>query len=307
MVAASLAEAYAAGAASNAADLHPINPAHLIYASYDPATGTTSPAMSKEVKDAVANEIKLELAAGQKTTDPSASNSGTLDSLLADGQPHVFVASTGLTVTSSGTDCGLTEGDVLALNSPPAAESTAADLRVLASKQSDCPKGGVVSVELTDLQEMHNHLLSNIDKGMSEMKDHPGQGGLPAPPAEAISGTSQAPYAAAAPPADPNGAAELDQTAQQGAQAEQQVVAEATGSDAAETAASSSPIGGTAPPVQPAPATRGPQVIALGQTPEQVIAMKGQPINKVAYPTKTVYVYPDMKITFQHGKLTDVQ
>jgi hypothetical protein len=309
MVAASLAEAYAAGAASNAADLHPINPAHLIYASYDPATGTTSPAMSKEVKDAVANEIKLELAAGQKTTDPSASNSGTLDSLLADGQPHVFVASTGLTVTSSGTDCGLTEGDVLALNSPPAAESTAADLRVLASKQSDCPKGGVVSVELTDLQEMHNHLLSNIDKGMSEMKDHPGQGGLPAPPAEAISGTTQAPYAAAAPPADPNGAAELDQTAQQGAQAEQQVVAEATGSDAAETAASSSPIGGTAPPVQPAPApaTRGPQVIALGQTPEQVIAMKGQPINKVAYPTKTVYVYPDMKITFQHGKLTDVQ
>jgi hypothetical protein len=312
-VAASLAEAYAAGAASNAADLHPINPAHLIYASYDPDTGTTSPTMTKEVKDAVADEIKLELAAGQKTTDPAASNSGSLESLLADGKPHVFVASAGLTVTSSGTDCGLTEGDVLGLNSPPPADATTADLRVLASKQSDCKKGDVVTVELTDLQEMHNHLLSNIDKGMAEMKDHPGQGGLPAPPAEAISGTKEAPYAAAAPAADPNGAAELDQTAQEGAQTEQQVAAEATAPDGTETttrAASSSPIGGVAPTAQTAttpPATSGPAVIALGQTPEQVIAMKGKPTNKVAFPTKTVFIYPDMKITFKNGKLTDVQ
>jgi hypothetical protein len=248
------------------------------------------------------------LAAGQKTADPSASNSGTLDTLLADGQPHVFIASTALTVTSAGTDCGLTEGDVLALNTPPAADAASADLRVLASKQSDCLKGNVVSVELTDLQEMHNHLLSNIDKGMTEMKDHPGQGGLPAPPAEAISGTKQAPYAAAAPAADPNGAAELDQTAQQGVQAEQQVVAEATGPDAAEPAGAS-PIGATASPVQSAaaPASRGPQVIALGQTPQQVIAIKGQPTSKADMAGKTMYFYPDMKITFKNGKLADVQ
>jgi hypothetical protein len=263
--------------------------------------------MTKQVKDAVADEIKLELAAGQKTTDPAASNSGTLESLLADGKPHVFVASAALTVTSSGTDCGLTEGDVLALNTPPPGDATAADLRVLAGKQSDCTKGDVVTVELTDLQEMHNHLLSNIDKGMAEMKDHPGQGGLPAPPADAISGTKEAPYAAGAPAADPNGAAELDQTAQQGAQTEKQVVAEADAPDGTTAgAASSSPIGGMASPAAP-PATRGPTVIALGQTPEQVVAMKGQPTNKVAFPTKTVFIYPDMKITFKNGKLTDVQ
>jgi hypothetical protein len=307
MVAASLAEAYAAAAANNAADLHQIDPAHLVYASYDPNTGTTSPTMTKEVKDAVADEIKLELAAGQKTTDPAVGNSGTLESLLADGKPHVFVASAGLTVTSSGTDCGLTEGDVLALNSPPPGDATAANLRVLASKQSDCKKGDVVTVELTDLQEMHNHLLSNIDKGMADMKDHPGQGGLPAPPADAISGTKEAPYAAAAPAADPNGAADLDQTAQQGAQTEKQVVAEATAPDDTPAgAASSSPIGGVASPPAP-PATRGPAVIALGQTPEQVIAMKGQPTNKVVFPSKTVFIYPDEKITFKNGKLTDVQ
>ena len=306
MVAASLAEAYAAAAANNAAGLHTINPARLIYASYDPSTGTTSPTMTKEVKDAVADEIKLELAAGQKTPE---GNSGSLEALLADGKPHVFVASAGLTVTSSGQECGITEGDVLALNSPPAASASAADLRVLASKQSDCAKGNVVSVELKDLQEMHNHLLSNIDKGMAEMKDHPGQGGLPAPPAEAISGTKQAPYAAAAPAADPSEASDLDKAAAEGAQTEQQVVAEASAPDGSDASATSqSPIGGLAPSAPAAPpAPKGPVTIALGQTPEEVIAMKGQPTNKVAFPTKTVFIYPDMKITFVKGKLTDVQ
>jgi hypothetical protein len=250
MVAASLAEAYAAAAANAAAGVHLADPPRLIYASYDPATGATSPTMTKEVKDAVADEIKLELAAGQKTADPSAGNSGTIDALFADGKPHVFVASAGLTVTSAGQDCGLTEGDVLALNAKPAADASSADLRVLASKQTDCAKGSVVAVDVKDLQEMHNHLLSNIDKGMAEMKDHPGQGGLPAPPAEAISGTKQAPYAAAAPAADASDAADIDKTAQQGAQTEQQVVAEATAPDGSETTAQagSSPIGGMALP-----------------------------------------------------------
>jgi len=309
MVAASLAEAYAAAAANNAAGLRTNTPPHLIYASYDPATGTTSPTMTKEVKDAVADEIKLELAAAQKTADPNEGNAGSLETLLADGKPHVFVASAGLTVTSSGQDCGLTEGDVLALNTAPGADATTADLRVLASKQNDCAKGNVVSVELTDLQEMHNHLLSNIDKGMAEMKDHPGQGGLPAPPAEAISGTKQAPYAAAAPPADPQDAADVDQAAQQGAQTEQQVVAEATAPDGSEATAQSgqSPIGGMAPS-QPAPrAPSGPVTIALGQTPEQVIAAKGQPVSKVNLAAKTIFNYPDMKIIFVKGKVSDVQ
>ena len=309
MVAASLADAYAASAASgDSAQLRHINPARLVYASYNPDTGTTSPTMTKEVKDAVSDEIKLELALAQKTTDPASGSTSNLETLLSDGKPHVFVASTGLTVTSSGTDCGLTEGDVLALNTPPAKDATTADLRVLASKQSDCAKGAVVTVELADLQEMLNHLLQNIDKGMAEMKDHPGQGGLPAPPAEAISGTKEAPYAAAAPPVDADGAAEVNDSAKEGAQVEQQVVAEATAPDGSDGTAPSSPIGGLQSSTPPPPAApKGPTVIALGQTPEQVIAIKGQPSNKAAFPNKTVFFYPDLKITFVNGKLTDAQ
>ena len=313
---ASLQEAYAAGVAAgqSSAELSDMKP-RLIFTSYDPGTNTTSPVMTKEVKDAVSDEIKRELAESQKATDPSDGSTSNLSTLLADGQPHVFVVSTALTVTSNGQDCGITEGDVLALNAPPAADASAADLRVLASKQADCPKGNVVSAELTDLQEMHNHLLQNIDKGMADMKDHPGQGGLPAPPSDAIQGTKAAPYAEAAPAADPDGASQLDQQAQEGEQTEQQVVAEANAADEGGGAAAS-PVAAVAQsdaapaapaPVAAAPAQSGPVTIALGQTPDQVVAMKGQPLNKVILGAKTIYVYSDMKIIFMRDKVSDVQ
>jgi hypothetical protein len=47
--------------------------------------------------------------------------------------------------------------------------------------------------------------------------------------------------------------------------------------------------------------------IALGQTVDQVVAAMGQPKSVVDLGTKKIYVYPDMKITFKAGKVTDVQ
>ena len=308
LVAASLRNAYAS--LSVTARLNgpngPNGAPHLVYASYDPATGTTSPTMTKEVKDAIAEEIKDELAL-QKTQGTGDSTPASLKTLLDDGKPHVFVASSGLTVTSAGQDCGLTDGDVLSLPSKPAADAANADLNVLASKQADCQKGSTVSVPMTDLQEMQNHLMASIDQGMAQMKDHPGQGGLPAPPADAVAGTKQAPYATAAPAADPNGAAELDQQAKQGAEVEQQVVAEADAADGSSATAETTAPAATGAGTSGAAHHSGPVAIALGQTPAQVIEMKGQPTNKVNFPNKQIYIYPDMKITFVNGKLTDAQ
>ncbi len=308
LVAASLSNAYASLSVS--ARLNgpngPTSAPHLVYASYDPATGTTSPTMTKEVKDAVAEEIKNELAL-QKTQGTGDSTPASLKTLLDDGKPHVFVASSGLTVTSAGQDCGLTDGDVLSLPSKPTADAANADLTVLAGKKTDCQKGSTVSVPMTDLQEMQNHLMASIDQGMAQMKDHPGQGGLPAPPADAVAGTKQAPYAAAAPAADPNGAAELDQQAKQGAEVEQQVVAEADTADGSTATAQNAAPASTGPGAAGAAHHSGPVAIALGQTPAQVIEMKGQPTNKVNFPNKQIYIYPDMKITFVNGKLTDAQ
>jgi hypothetical protein len=63
-----------------------------------------------------------------------------------------------------------------------------------------------------------------------------------------------------------------------------------------------------APPPPPADAPPAPpQTIALGQTKDQVVATFGQPQKIVDLGIKEMYLYPDMKVTFMKGKVTDVQ
>jgi hypothetical protein len=59
------------------------------------------------------------------------------------------------------------------------------------------------------------------------------------------------------------------------------------------------------PPPPPPPAD--PKVISLGQTVDQVTANFGQPTKVMKLGAKQIYVYPDMKVTFVGGKVTDVQ
>ena len=60
--------------------------------------------------------------------------------------------------------------------------------------------------------------------------------------------------------------------------------------------------------VAPAEGPSGPPpTIALGQTTDQVMAAIGQPTRIVDLGAKKIYSYPDMKITFQNGKVSDVQ
>jgi len=48
-------------------------------------------------------------------------------------------------------------------------------------------------------------------------------------------------------------------------------------------------------------------VVELGQTPEQVQAILGQPERMANLGSKQIYFYKDMKVTFLNGKVTDVQ
>ena len=59
------------------------------------------------------------------------------------------------------------------------------------------------------------------------------------------------------------------------------------------------------PPPPPAPAD--PQTINLGDTPEKVVAALGQPKNIVNLGEKRIYVYPNLKVTFESGKVTNVE
>ena len=56
----------------------------------------------------------------------------------------------------------------------------------------------------------------------------------------------------------------------------------------------------------PAPPVES-QTVNLGDTPERVTAAMGQPKNIVNLGTRQIYVYANLKITFENGKVTDVQ
>jgi len=82
---------------------------------------------------------------------------------------------------------------------------------------------------------------------------------------------------------------------------EEVITAESDTQDAA-------PADNAAPAAQaPAQSAAPPKTIALGQTTNEVIGILGQPQKIVNLGAKQMYFYPDMKVIFTNGKVTDVQ
>lgn len=77
---------------------------------------------------------------------------------------------------------------------------------------------------------------------------------------------------------------------------------------AAPAPAPAAAIAPIAPPPPPADAPPPPpKTIAIGQTKDQVVALFGQPQKVIKLATKEIDTYPDMKVTFVHNKVSDVQ
>jgi hypothetical protein len=220
-------------------DLQAVYAAHVEAGENDGAAPDAAgpPLLTPEVKQQIADEVKNELAlenneatltSQQKDADPGSSGLDRLFSDAAKGKPHVFVVGSALDVVdNTQTECSLSDGDVLLLQSAPPADAQAADMVVLASKGgNECGKQATVSVALADLQEMQNHMRETIDQGLQELQSKQGKDGLPAIPSTVPTQTSQAPYAAIAPPPDPDAATEIQQQSQQADQAEQDIAAE---------------------------------------------------------------------------------
>jgi hypothetical protein len=253
--------------------------------------------MTPDIKNMVAEEVKRQLAlenqeaqttAANNTPDPASSG---IARMMSDNIQHVFVAGADLDVIdASGTECAVSEGDALQLVGPPAADATAADLVVLSSKGGvECHKGTKVSVALTDLQDMQNHMRETIDAGMGDLQKKGGQGGLPAVPASAKAAPVKAEFTAIAPPPDPNAAAEIAATAKEADAAEQEVAGQAT--DAGGPSAAAAPE----------------EINLMGKSEDEVITALGKPKTILNLGAKKVYVYPDTKVTFNGGKVTDIQ
>ncbi len=267
------------------------------------------PALTPEVKQEIADEVRDQLALENQEAGQNAQNqdvdpgSSGIARLLSDGRPHVFVAGDSLDVTdaSSGQECVVSDGDTLQLQTAPPADATTANLVVLSSKGApECQMSLTVQVQLTDLQEMQNQMRETIDQGLQELQSKQGTDGLPAAPPSAQGAPAPAQYAAVAPPPDPNAASEIAQADQQGAQAEQDVSADVAQDNGA-------PAGGT-PTGAPTPAPAAPPAsVALGQTTDQVKAALGSPARVANLGPKVIYYYSGMKVIFKDGKVSDVQ
>jgi hypothetical protein len=266
-----------------------------------PATGG-QPVLTPEVKQMIADEVKNQLALeNQEATQNSANQdvdpgSSGIARLLSDGRPHVFVAGGNLDVTdASGQECVVSDGDTLQLQTPPPSDATAANLVVLSSKGApECQISLTVQVQLTDLQEMQNHMRETIDQGLKDLQAKQGTGGLPAAPPSAQAPPATAQYAAVAPPPETNVAADIQQQDQQADQSEKEVTA-----DAAQD--------GGAPAAAAAAAPAAPVSVELGQTTGQVQASMGAPTRIANLGPKVIYYYNGMKVTFKDGKVSDVQ
>ena len=190
------------------------------------------------------------------------------------------------------------------LNTPPPADSPYATLIVMASKPQECPRGSSVTVQLTDLQEMQNHMRQTIDSGLGDLQTNAGKGGLPAVPVAAKAAPTPAPFAMLAPPPDPTAATVIAQQAQQADQAEQEAGSASAQAPATHAAATVAPVA-AAPPPPPAP----PATISKGMTIDQAKAILGEP--KMILDSsggKQIYVFKDVKLTFgADGKMTSAE
>ena len=147
-----------------------------------PAANQTQ--LTKDVKDALADEMKQEIAA-EKDAAAAGQNAPAGDQVPAalDPKIRIFMVSTSEDLTTSdGVECELSAGDVIYRTSETPDDEHMVNATVKSSKKDECPIGAKVSVSVDDLQEMHNQLRIQMDAGLKELADKNGKDGLPAAP-----------------------------------------------------------------------------------------------------------------------------
>ena len=185
MIAANLQTAYAARQEENAEAAAAAGPPPD-----NGGGGSNAVVLTPEVKQAIADEVKAQLAAQQAAAGQGASSGQEAAPAPASGEVppaldparRTFVVDSNLTVVANGQECGLTAGDVLMrLTDTPDADNMV-NASVSASQRSDCAAGQTVAVKVDDLQEMQNHFAERLNSGLGELAKKQGTGGIPKAP-----------------------------------------------------------------------------------------------------------------------------
>ena len=226
------AEANANGNANNAPQDQPQSPGNGNADTSASTSGTVT--LSPEVKAAIAEEVKAQLAAEQAAAQQGSSSSGgaqgaaTTSAKSEDVPPaldpakRTFVVASDLAVSADGQECQLTQGDVITRTSETPDEDRKVTATVAASRKADCGVGSQIAVSVDDLQEMYNHFQEQVDNGMKDLSSKEGKSGIPAAPDTKTASSDVPP-----PPPDANAAKALQDQQATADQMEAQVVKEA--------------------------------------------------------------------------------
>jgi hypothetical protein len=198
-----------------------------------PPAASNAVTLTPEVKEAIAEEVKAQLAAEQAAAGRGApsgqqaqSSGGEVPPAL-DPTRHTFVVSTDLAVVADGQECALTSGDVITrLTDSPDADQKV-NVFVTSSKKTDCASGKQVAVSVDDLQEMYNHFQEQLTNGMGELAKKQGTGGMPNAPDTATTASDVPP-----PPPDNTAAKALQDQQQSADQTEDEVKKQASATSA---------------------------------------------------------------------------
>lgn len=141
-----------------------------------------------ELKPLIAEEVRQQLAAekaaaAQPTSNPQQPAPGT-EQLPPALNQKFFVVSSNLDVTAAGQACALTPGDIIRRTGKEVAPDGSVPVEVESSKPGGCPKESATSVQVADLQEMHNQFREQIDSGLKMLAENQAKG-LPSGPAAA--------------------------------------------------------------------------------------------------------------------------
>jgi hypothetical protein len=230
LIAANLQAAYTDRAEANADAAASYDQGPSNYGNEGGQAANSGPVMlTPEVKQAIAEEVKAQLAADQQQSSGGQGASSDGQALVpapANGEVppaldparRTFVVDHNITVVSDGQECELTGGDVITrlTDTPDADQNVTAS--VSASKRTDCGAGKQVLISVEDLQEMYNHFEEQLNNGMKALAEKQGTGGLPKAPDTATT-ASDVPL----PPPDTNAAKDLTDQQATADQTEQQV------------------------------------------------------------------------------------
>ena len=164
--------------------------------------GSSGPALTPEVKQAIADEVRAQLEAEKAAASApasaggnaaaggqqSASNAGAAqqDEVPAalDPQHRTFIVATVLTEQApDGSDCSLSPGDVVTRIEDTPDGNRNVKVLVSSAQKGDCSSGSQVAMAVDDLQEMHNHFREQLDEGLKTLAEKQGKDGIPAGPA----------------------------------------------------------------------------------------------------------------------------